>query len=107
MDAAYVLGCGIEWTRYANESAGLELICATNCARSELRGLARGMLRQAGPRSKELIGRALSDRLISPFQAHLFAFESGGDLDVLRAVSEMCVEGLADAGLDEHRDSLN
>ena len=93
MDVAYVLLCGIEWTRHANESAGLELIHATNCARSELRGLPRGVLRQAGSRSKELLGRVLSERLISPLQAHLFAFESGGDLDVLCAVSEMCAEG--------------
>jgi hypothetical protein len=75
MDATCIFLCGIVWARYGEESAGLELIRATHSSDTELRVLARAMLQQAGDRSKELIGKALSRGEMSVVQARLCAFE--------------------------------
>jgi hypothetical protein len=69
MDATYIFLCGIRWARSEEESAGLELIRATSSSDPEVRVLAQAMLQQAGDRSKQLIGKALSQAEMSAVQA--------------------------------------
>jgi len=75
MDAAYVFLCGVVWSRYGEEPAGLELIRATHSSDKELRLLARALLQQAGDQSKVLIGKALSRGEMSMVQARLCVFD--------------------------------
>jgi hypothetical protein len=76
MDASYIFLCGMVWSQFGEEDAGLELIRALASPEQELRVLARAMLDQAGDGSKELMGRALAEQEMSLTQAFLYGFES-------------------------------
>lgn len=91
MDATYIFLCGIVWARSGEEAAGLELIRATSSSVPELRGLARAMLRQASDRSRQLIGKALSQGQMSAVQASLCAFEEEPSARSCRTFDEQFV----------------
>ncbi|MBZ5598004.1 MAG: hypothetical protein LAN83_06755 [Acidobacteriia bacterium] len=76
MDASYIFLCGMVWSQFGEEDAGLELIRALGSPEQEMRVLARAMLDQAGEGSKELMGQALAQQEISLTQAFLYGFES-------------------------------
>jgi hypothetical protein len=75
MDASYIFLCGMVWSQFGEEDAGLELIRALRSPEQEMRVLARAMLDQAGNGSKELMGRALAEQEMSLTQAFLYGFE--------------------------------
>jgi hypothetical protein len=77
MDANYVFLCGMVWTQFGKEDAGLELVRALASPDQDVRVLARAMLGQAGG-SKALIGQALLQNEISADMAHLCGFDSEG-----------------------------
>lgn len=74
MDANYVFLCGMVWTQFGKEDAGLELIRALASPDQNVRVLARAMLGQAAG-SKALIGQALLQSEISADMAHACGFE--------------------------------
>jgi hypothetical protein len=79
MDASYIFLCGMVWSQFGEEDAGLELIRALSSPEQEMRVLARAMLDQAGEGSKELMGQALAKQEMSLTQAFLYGFESDPD----------------------------
>ena len=77
MDTNYLVLCGMVWSQFGQENAGLELIRALRSSDDCVRILARTMLEQAGGGSKELIGQALASDQISVSMASLCGFEQG------------------------------
>ena len=77
MDVNYLVLCGMVWSQFGQENAGLELIRALGSSDEAVRVLARTMLEHASGGSKELIGQALAADQISASMASLCAFEQG------------------------------
>jgi hypothetical protein len=75
MGANYLVLCGMLWTQFGKEDAGLELIRALTSSDDAVRVLARTMLEQAGGASKQLIGQAVAEDEISAAMASLCGFE--------------------------------
>jgi len=71
----YLVQCGMAWSQFGTEEAGLELIRALSCGDPDVRVLARILLEQAQGGSKELIAEALAQEAISASMASLCAFE--------------------------------
>jgi hypothetical protein len=74
----YLVLCGMVWSQFGKQDAGLELIRALDSEDENVRVLARVLLQQGGAGSKELIGEALAQREISVDVALLCGFESRG-----------------------------
>jgi len=77
MDVHYLVLCGMVWSQFGQENAGLELIRALGSSDDAVRVLARTMLEHASGGSKELIGQALAADQISVSMASLCGFEHG------------------------------
>ena len=86
MDANYVFQCGMVWSQFGEHDAGMELITALQSSDPSLRVLARAML-EHGSGSRELLGQALADRIISHSEAELclFAWETSNAVPRLHA----------------------
>jgi hypothetical protein len=71
----YLVLCGMVWTHFGKQDAGLELIRALDSEDENVRVLARILLQQGGAGSKELIGEALAQDEISLGMAQLCSFD--------------------------------
>ena len=71
----YLILCGMAWSQFGSQDAGLELIRALASSDPDVRVLARTLLEQANGGSKELIGEALAQEEISASLANLCGFE--------------------------------
>jgi hypothetical protein len=49
MDTKYVFLCGVMWTQYASEDAGLELLRALHCDDPDVASLASAILEKRSP----------------------------------------------------------
>jgi len=78
MYGEYLVLCGMVWTQFGTQEAGLELIRALTSPDADVRVLARTLLEQANDGSKELIGEALAQDEISVSMASLCAFRKEG-----------------------------
>jgi len=70
----YLVMCGMVWSQFGNEDAGLELVRALSSPDGDVRVLARTLLEQSQGGSKALIGEALAREEISASTASLCAF---------------------------------
>lgn len=70
----YLVMCGMAWTQFGRQDAGLELVRALNSPEQDVRVLARILLEQANDQSRELIGEALAQDEISASMATLCSF---------------------------------
>jgi len=73
----YLVLCGMAWSQFGSQDAGLELIRALASSDPDVRVLARTLLEQSNGGSKELIGEALAQDEISASMANLCGFEKG------------------------------
>jgi hypothetical protein len=71
----YLVLCGMVWSQFGKEDAGLELVRALSSPDGDVRVLARTLLEQSQGGSKALIGEALAREEISASTASLCAFE--------------------------------
>ena len=71
----YLVLCGMAWSQFGSQDAGLELIRALASSDPDVRVLARTLLEHANGGSKELIGEALAQDEISVSMASLCGFE--------------------------------
>jgi hypothetical protein len=78
----YLVMCGMAWSQFGNEDAGLELVRALSSPDGDVRVLARTLLEQSQGGSKALIGEALAREEISASTASLCAFgrEEGSEV---------------------------
>lgn len=74
MYGEYLVLCGMVWAQFGAQEAGLELIRALASSDADVRVLARILLEQANGGSKELIGEALAQDVISASMANICAF---------------------------------
>jgi len=74
MYGEYLVLCGRVWAQFGAQQAGLELIRALASPDADVRVLARTLLEQSNGGSKELIGEALAQDVISVSMANLCAF---------------------------------
>ena len=72
----YLVLCGMVWSQFGKQDAGLELIRALNSDDENVRVLARILLQQGGAGSQELIGEALAQDEISEDVAMLCGFDA-------------------------------
>jgi len=70
----YLVLCGMVWSQFGKEDAGLELVRALSSPDQDVRVLARTLLEQTPGGSKALIGEALAREEISASTASLCAF---------------------------------
>jgi hypothetical protein len=70
----YLVLCGMVWSQFGKEDAGLELVRALSSPDQDVRVLARTLLEQTPGESKALIGEALAREEISASTASLCAF---------------------------------
>jgi hypothetical protein len=70
----YLVLCGMVWSQFGKEDAGLELVRALSSEDQDVRVLARILLEQGQGGSKALIGEALAREEISASTASLCAF---------------------------------
>jgi hypothetical protein len=70
----YLVLCGMVWSQFGKEDAGLELVRALSSPDGDVRVLARILLEQSQGGSKALIGEALAREEISASTASLCAF---------------------------------
>lgn len=89
----YLVLCGMVWSQFGKQDAGLELIRALDSEDENVRVLARILLQQGGAGSKELIGEALAQDEISIDVAMLCGF----DARVLSTVSDIDASGWSTA----------
>jgi len=75
----YLVLCGMVWSQFGKEDAGLELVRALSSPDQDVRVLARTLLEQTPGESKALIGEALARDEISASIASLCAFERERD----------------------------
>ena len=78
MYGEYLVLCGMVWSQFGAQEAGLELIRALTSSDPDVRVLARTLLEQANGGSKELIGEALAQDQISVSMANICAFNKDG-----------------------------
>ncbi|MGA8150499.1 MAG: hypothetical protein WB952_06080 [Terriglobales bacterium] len=71
----YLVLCGMAWSQFGAEDAGLELIRALASSDPDVRVLARTLLEHANGGSKELIAEALAQDEITASMANLCGFE--------------------------------
>ena len=71
----YLVLCGMVWSQFGKEDAGLELVRALSSPDEGVRVLARTLLEQSQNASKALIGEALSREEISASMASLSTFQ--------------------------------
>ncbi len=71
----YLVLCGMVWSQFGKEDAGLELVRALSSPDGDVRVLARVLLEQNPGESKALIGGALARDEISVSTASLCSFE--------------------------------
>lgn len=71
----YLMLCGMVWSQFGKEDAGLELVRALSSPDGDVRVLARTLLEQTHAASTALIGEALAREEISASTASLCAFE--------------------------------
>jgi hypothetical protein len=74
MYGEYLVLCGMVWSHFGKEDAGLELVRALSSPDQDVRVLARILLEQGQDGSKALIGEALAREEISASTASLCAF---------------------------------
>jgi hypothetical protein len=70
----YLVLCGMVWSQFGKEDAGLELVRALSSPEQDVRVLARILLEQ-GHGSKALIGEALAREEITASVASLSTFQ--------------------------------
>jgi hypothetical protein len=70
----YLVMCGMVWSQFGKEDAGLELVRALSSPDQDIRVLARTLLEQSQGGSKALIGEALAREEISASTASLCSF---------------------------------
>jgi hypothetical protein len=80
----YLVLCGMVWSQFGKEDAGLELVRALSSPDADVRVLARTLLEQSQGGSKALIGEALAREEISASTAALCAFGRVRESDVCR-----------------------
>ncbi len=80
----YLVLCGMVWSQFGKEDAGLELIRALSSPDENVRVLARTLLEQTPGGSKALIGEALAREEISASMASMCAFEREQGSEVSR-----------------------
>lgn len=78
----YLVLCGMVWSQFGKEDAGLELVRALASPDPDVRVLARTLLEQTHDASTALIGEALAREEISASTAGLCALERGQASDV-------------------------
>jgi hypothetical protein len=78
----YLVLCGMVWSQFGKEDAGLELVRALSSPDQDVRVLARILLEQSQGGSKALIGEALAREEISASTASLCAFGREQQSDV-------------------------
>jgi hypothetical protein len=76
----YLVMCGMVWSQFGKEDAGLELVRALSSPDPDVRILARILLEQSQGGSKALIGEALAREEISASTASLCAFGRESDV---------------------------
>jgi hypothetical protein len=84
----YLVLCGMVWSQFGKEAAGLELVRALSSPDQDVRVLARTLLEQTHDASTTLIGEALAREEISASTASLCAFEREPDLEVSKFAGE-------------------
>ena len=75
----YLVLCGMVWSQFGKEDAGLELVRALASPDADVRVLARMLLDQGRGESKALIGEALAREEITASMASLCAFRGERD----------------------------
>jgi hypothetical protein len=78
----YLVLCGMVWSQFGKEDAGLELVRALSSPDQDVRVLARILLEQNHDASQALIGEALSRDEISASTASLCGFERERESEV-------------------------